>query len=66
MNAILERFKAGTHLVAEFWIDMQGSKIHIRYAPLHGPESQYLGCLETVQDITAIQALRGGRRLRDE
>ncbi|MFB3855167.1 MAG: PAS domain-containing protein [Vicinamibacterales bacterium] len=66
VNAILADFKAGRRSVAEFWIDMAGKKIHIRYFPVRGPKNEYLGCLEVVQDITAIQQLQGERRLLDE
>lgn len=66
VNAILSSFKAGTRNVAEFWIEMGGRKLHIRYFPVHGQDGAYLGCLETVQDITAIQQLKGERRLLDE
>ena len=63
VNAILRDFKAGTRTVAEFWIDMAGKKIHIRYVPVRGLKGEYLGCMEVVQDITAVQALTGERRL---
>jgi len=66
VNAILSDFKAGRRRVAEFWIDLAGRKVHIRYFPVHDPDGKYLGCLETVQDITEIQALTGQRRLLDE
>lgn len=66
VNAILRDFKAGRRQVAEFWIDMAGKKIHIRYFPVRNPKGEYLGCLEVVQDITAVQALTGERRLLDE
>ncbi len=66
VNAILASFKAGTRDVAEFWIDLAGRKVHIRYFPVHDRDGRYLGCLETVQDITAIQQLTGQRRLLDE
>jgi PAS domain S-box-containing protein len=66
VNAILSDFKAGRRRVAEFWIDLAGRKVHIRYFPVHDPDGRYLGCLETVQDITEIQALTGQRRLLDE
>jgi hypothetical protein len=65
VNAILESFKAGHKDVAEFWIEMGGRKLHIRYFPVRNAEGGYLGCLETVQDITRIQALKGERRLLD-
>lgn len=66
VNAILADFKAGRRTAAEFWIDMAGRKIHIRYFPVRSPEGRYLGCLEVVQDITSIQKLTGERRLLDQ
>jgi DUF438 domain-containing protein len=66
VNAILRDFKAGAREVAEFWIDMAGRKIHIRYFPVRGDKGAYLGCMEVVQDITAVQKLTGERRLLDE
>lgn len=66
VERILADFKAGQRRVAEFWIDMGPRKVHIRYWPVHGADGRYLGCLETVQDVTAIQALTGQRRLLDE
>ncbi len=65
VEAILADFKAGKRQVAEFWIDMGPRKVHIRYWPVHGADGAYLGCLETVQDVTAIQRLTGQRRLLD-
>jgi DUF438 domain-containing protein len=66
VNAILASFKAGARDVAEFWLDMRGRKIHVRYFAVRSDDGRYLGTLETVQDITAIQALTGERRLLDE
>ena len=65
VNQILADFKAGKRDEASFWIDMNGKKIHIRYFPVVSPHGEYLGCLETVQDITAIQQLTGQKRLLD-
>jgi DUF438 domain-containing protein len=65
VNQILEEFKAGKRDVAEFWIDMNDRKIHIRYLPVHSPSGKYLGTLETVQDIAPIQKLSGQKRLLD-
>lgn len=63
VEKILADFKAGTREVAEFWIDMGPRKVHIRYWPVRGADGSYLGCLETVQDVAAIQKLAGQRRL---
>ncbi len=65
VEQILVDFKAGRREAAEFWIDMGGKRIHIRYFPVRGAQGEYLGCLETVQDITAIQQLSGQKRLLD-
>jgi DUF438 domain-containing protein len=66
VNRILEDFKAGKRDVAEFWIDLADRKIHIRYWPVRSPTGEYVGCLETVQDVTTIQRLTGERRLLDD
>ena len=66
VNQILADFKAGTRDVAEFWIDFMDMKVHIRYWPVRSPRGEYLGCLETVQDVTPIQALSDERRLLSE
>jgi DUF438 domain-containing protein len=65
VNRILADFKAGVRDVAEFWIDMNGRKVHIRYFPVRGDDGRYLGTLETVQDVGAIQKLTGEQRLLD-
>lgn len=65
VNAILASFKDGSRDVAEFWLDMRGRKVHVRYFAVRSAGGGYLGTLETVQDITAIQQLRGERRLLD-
>jgi uncharacterized protein len=66
VNQILADFKAGTRKVAEFWIEMGGRFVHIRYFPVRGPQGEYLGTLETVQDVAPIRALTGERRLLAE
>jgi DUF438 domain-containing protein len=62
---ILRSFAEGKRDVAEFWIEMGGKFIHIRYFAIRNPEKKYLGCLEVSQDVTAIRALEGERRLLD-
>jgi DUF438 domain-containing protein len=65
VQQILADFKADTRRQADFWIDMAGKKLHIRYFAVRGAAGEYLGCLETVQDITMIQQLQGQKRLLD-
>ena len=66
VTAILSAFKAGERSVAEFWLTLGGRMLHVRYFAVRSDEGRYLGCLETVQDITAIQKLTGERRLVDD
>jgi DUF438 domain-containing protein len=65
VQQILDAFRAGRHDVAEFWIQMQGRFVHIRYFALRDEEGAYQGALEVVQDITALRELEGERRLLD-
>jgi DUF438 domain-containing protein len=66
VNKILEDFKNKKRKVAEFWIDLKGRKIYIRYFPVWDKEGNYLGCLEVSQDIADVQKITGERRLLDE
>jgi len=63
VNQILEDFRAGRRDSADFWIDVGGRKIYIRYFPVRNGEGEYLGCLEVTQDITEIQGITGEKRL---
>jgi hypothetical protein len=63
VEKILADFKAGTQSVAEFWIQMQGKFIHIRYFAVRSEVGAYLGTLEVTQDLTRLRALQGDRRL---
>lgn len=65
VNKILEDFKSGARNSAEFWIDMGGRTIHIRYFAVRDKQGEYLGCLEASQDITDIRKIEGQKRLLD-
>ncbi len=65
VEKILSSFKAGTKDVAEFWIQMQGKVIYIRYFAVRDSAGKYRGCLEVSQDITQIQKITGNKRLLD-
>ncbi len=62
---ILDEFKAGNKDVAEFWIQLGGKFIHIRYFAVRNGEGKFLGTLEVSQDITDIKKLEGNQRLLD-
>jgi hypothetical protein len=66
VQQILEGFRSGSRDNAEFWINLGGQMVHIRYFALRDEGGAYRGTLEVSQDITAIRALQGERRLLDE
>ncbi len=63
VNQILEDFKNKRRDSAEFWINMGGRLIYIRYFAVRNKNGDYLGCLEVTQDITDIQKITGEKRL---
>ncbi|MFW6160768.1 MAG: DUF438 domain-containing protein, partial [Acidobacteriota bacterium] len=60
---IINSFNQGRNEPHDFWIDLQGKKIFIRYFPVRDKQGNYLGVLEVSQDITEIQKLKGEKRL---
>ncbi len=65
VQQIIDAFRAGEKDDAEFWVEVQGKFLHIRYFALRDATAAYRGVVETVQDVTAIRALEGQRRLLD-
>ena len=63
VNQILDDFKSGRNDVAEFWINLKGRLIYIRYFAVRSESGDYLGCLEVTQDITDIKKIEGEKRL---
>ena len=65
VNQLVSDLKSGRRDAAEFWIDLKGRKIYIRYFAVRGKSGKYLGILEVTQDITEIQKIEGEKRLLD-
>ncbi|MFA7711760.1 MAG: PAS domain-containing protein, partial [Candidatus Neomarinimicrobiota bacterium] len=65
VNDIVAKFKAKEKDVAEFWIQMNGKFIHIRYFPVYDNTGNYKGVIEVSQEISQIKKLEGQRRLLD-
>jgi len=65
VEKILDEFKAGNKDSADFWIQMRGRFILIRYFAVRDSEGKYQGCLEVSQDVTDIRGLQGEKRLLD-
>ncbi len=66
VQKIVDDLRSGARDVAEFWIQHQGRFVHIRYFAVRDGRDTYLGTLEVTQDVTAIRALEGERRLLDD
>jgi hypothetical protein len=65
VNDIVKNFKEKEKDVAEFWIQMDGKFIHIRYFPIYDKNGTYKGVIEVSQEVSHIKKLEGERRLLD-
>ena len=65
VQEILNDFREGKRDTADFWIQMGGKFILIRYFAIRDKDGEYEGCLEVSQDVTEIRALEGEKRLLD-
>jgi PAS domain S-box-containing protein len=66
VNQVVSDLKSGKRDVAEFWIELKGRRIYIRYFPVRDKAGNYLGIVEVSQDITELQKIKGEKRLLDE
>jgi len=65
VEKIVNEFKKGTKDHADFWINLNGRLIYIRYFAVRDKNGNYLGTLEVTQDITDIKKIEGEKRLLD-
>jgi DUF438 domain-containing protein len=63
VERIISDFRSGKQNVAEFWIELGGKFVHIRYFAVRSAGGEYLGTLEVTQDLTHPRSLEGERRL---
>ena len=66
VQGVIDELRSGKREVAEFWLELGGKFVHIRYFAVRDESGTYLGCLEVTQDVTPVRALTGERRLLDE
>lgn len=63
---IVEQLRSGEKDHEDFWINMRGKMVHIRYYAVRDEQGEFLGTLEVTQEITEIRALEGEKRLMSE
>ena len=66
VQQILDDFRTGKRDQAEFWIQMSGLFVHIRYFALRDQQGAYRGTLEVSQELSHLRALEGEKRLLDD
>lgn len=63
VNKMLEDFKTGKKSSEDFWINIKGMYVYIRYFAVRDEQGEYLGTLEVTQNIKPIQEITGEKRL---
>ena len=63
VEAIIESFRSGEKDHEDFWIQLKGLFVYIRYFAVRAKDGSYLGTLEITQNIKPIRELEGEKRL---
>lgn len=63
VEQVVENLRSGRKDVEEFWIQMNGKFVYIRYFALRDENGEFLGTLEVTQNIEPLRALEGEQRL---
>ena len=62
VRQVFDDFRSGARDSYEFWIHRGDAFLYIRYFAVRDSEGNYLGALETTQDVAPIQELEGDNR----
>ncbi len=65
VEKIIDRLRSGEKDVDEFWIQNDKMFVLIRYFAVRDADGNYLGVLETTQNIKPLRELTGEKRLAD-
>jgi uncharacterized protein len=63
VEKIIEDFKSGEKDHEDFWINMRGQFVYIRYFAVRNERNEFLGTLEVTQNIKPIQEITGEKSL---
>lgn len=65
VEQIVNDFKNGTKNHEDFWIEMGGKYVLIRYFAIRDEKGEYIGTVEVTQDIKPVQEISGEKRIMD-
>lgn len=63
VEKVVEELKSGKKDHEDFWIELGDKYVLIRYFAVRNAKGEYLGIMETTQDIKPIQDITGEKRL---
>ena len=63
VEKLLDSFRNGEKDMEEFWLELQGKFVYIRYIAVRDRNGDYRGTLEVTQDAAHIRQLAGEKRL---
>jgi hypothetical protein len=66
VKKILDDFKSGKRDHADFWLEIGDKFVYIKYIAVRNNDGEYMGVLETMQNISPYRKLEGEKRIYDE
>lgn len=63
VEKVIDDLKNGLKKSHDFWLNLKGRLIYIRYFPVRNEFGEFMGILEVTQDITDIKKIEGEKRL---
>lgn len=63
VEQVVDNLRSGRKDVEEFWIQLHGKFIYIRYYALRDEKGEFLGTLEVTQNIQPLREIEGEQRL---
>ncbi|NLI10730.1 MAG: DUF438 domain-containing protein [Elusimicrobia bacterium] len=63
VEKVIEDLKNGIKKYHDFWLNIKGRTVYIRYFPVRDEFGTFMGILEVTQDITEIKKIEGEKRL---
>lgn len=63
---ILDDFHNGLSDMNDFWVNFHGRNIYLAFFAVRDNDDNYLGCLETVQDVTKFKTMEKEKTLENQ